>query len=112
MFTIGIFSTHLPYIAFVFFYAFFFFFNVHNNTAEEAVHKETDSRLSVIYTTGINYYEFTYEQDEQSGAANSPEYHYQNFSQNERSGPFMVFDDLLITDEFFPANFSRPPPSA
>jgi hypothetical protein len=28
MFTIGIFTTHLPYIAFVVFYAFFLFFGV------------------------------------------------------------------------------------
>jgi len=36
MFTIGIFSTHLPYIAFVFFYALFFLFGVQKSSGMES----------------------------------------------------------------------------
>lgn len=37
MFTVGIFTTHIPYIAFVVFYAFFFLFGVNTTPVEEEV---------------------------------------------------------------------------
>ncbi|MDD4107111.1 MAG: hypothetical protein PHH93_00135 [Prolixibacteraceae bacterium] len=40
MFTVGIFTTHLPYIAFVFFYAFFFLIGIQNSSDENSEKQE------------------------------------------------------------------------
>ena len=111
MFTIGIFSTHLPYIAFVFFYAFFFFFNIHNNPEDTVVKEKSENHLSVVYTTETDYYDLSDEQAGQTYPAADRQYDYLNFLHYERSGFYPVPGDPLIKGEFFPANFSRPPPS-
>ena len=49
MFTVGIFTTHIPYIAFVVFYAFFFLFGI-NSPVEEEV-KASKSRFNIELQT-------------------------------------------------------------
>ena len=112
MFTIGIFSTHLPYIAFVFFYAFFFFFNIHENPEDTVVKEKSEYRMSVVNTTETDYYDLSNEQTGQPYPAAIRQFDFLNSLNYERSGFYPVPCDPLITDEFFPANFSRPPPSA
>jgi hypothetical protein len=110
MFTTGIFSSHLPYIAFVFFYAFFFLFNIQHNTAEAFENKVTESNLSVVYNADSKYYEISDVQDEKTVSAINQQYLYQYFSQKKRSGLYTVHDEPFIKDKFFSENFSRPPP--
>jgi hypothetical protein len=110
MFTIGIFSTHLPYIAFVFFYAFFFLFNYQDNQAEDSINKESACILSVIDTAGKDYYDISGDHEQTGSAIIS--YHYQDFIKYKLKELFTTPDDPLIKSYFFSANFSRPPPSA
>jgi len=110
MFTIGIFSTHLPYIAFVFFYAFFFFFNYQDKPAEDIIKKESACSLSVTYTIGKEYYDISGDHG-QKGSANIS-YYYQNFIKYELRELILHPKDPLIKNYFLSANFSRPPPSA
>lgn len=67
MFTIGIFSTHLPYLAFVFFYAYFFIFGIQKANNEELSSNEktylTESQTihtisSQVEHQNFHYYEF------------------------------------------------------
>lgn len=51
MFTVGIFTTHLPYIALVVFYAFFWVFGINKATACEIDSGET------VFTAKISVYE-------------------------------------------------------
>lgn len=53
MFTVGIFTTHIPYIAFVVFYAFFFLFGV-NTPAEEEV-QVSDSKFKIELQTSKSF---------------------------------------------------------
>jgi hypothetical protein len=61
MFTVGIFTTHLPYIAFVFFYAFFFLIGIQNNSDENPVkekhslHSLANSSSDIKYEADSNY---------------------------------------------------------
>ena len=110
MFTIGIFSTHLPYIAFVFFYAFFFLFNYQDKPAEDTLKKESACSLSVTYTTGKEYYDISGDHNQTDSAIIS--YSYQDFIKYELKELFSPPDEPLIKSYFFSANFSRPPPSA
>ncbi len=112
MFTIGIFSTHLPYIAFVFFYAFFFFFNIHDNPEDTVVKKGSEFHLSVVNAAETDYYGLGDEQAGQPYPAAIRQYDFLNFLNYERSGFYPVPGDPLIRGKFFSANFSRPPPSA
>ncbi len=53
MFTVGIFTTHIPYIAFVVFYAFFFLFGV-NSPAEEVV-QFSNNKFNIELQTSPSY---------------------------------------------------------
>jgi hypothetical protein len=53
MFTVGIFTTHIPYIAFVVFYAFFFLFGV--NTPPENDIKISDSKFKIELQTSQSF---------------------------------------------------------
>jgi hypothetical protein len=53
MFTVGIFTTHIPYIAFVVFYAFFFLFGI-NTPAEEEV-QVSNSKFNIELQTSQSY---------------------------------------------------------
>lgn len=55
MFTFGIFTTHIPYIAFVVFYAYFLIFGI--NKASSGEHSFMDSEIQ----TQISYHAHSYE---------------------------------------------------
>ncbi len=46
MFTFGIFTTHLPYIAFVFFYIYLLFFDTHNIPHNDQLRAESHSQIT------------------------------------------------------------------
>lgn len=48
MFTIGIFSTHLPYVAFVFFYALFFLFGIRDHSAAGPAGKDKKICIEIM----------------------------------------------------------------
>lgn len=50
MFTFGIFTTHLPYVALVVFYAYFLLFGMNNSTAQEE-NKVSDSKFRIDLQT-------------------------------------------------------------
>ncbi len=63
MFTVGIFTTHIPYIALVVFYAFFFLFGVNATDAENV--QESEKNISIelpvrqlidVFTTQSNFH--------------------------------------------------------
>jgi hypothetical protein len=111
MFTIGIFSTHLPYIAFVVFYAFFLLFGVNKASSGEIEWGENNLVLKVPAGESIG-----------SDSAESLNYHYHQgagiFSPgtNEHS----AFTETIQHTSYPPENirkwyfsqalFSRPPP--
>jgi hypothetical protein len=53
MFTVGIFTTHIPYIAFVVFYAFFFLFGVNTSGKEEI--QVSDSKFKIEYQSNNSF---------------------------------------------------------
>lgn len=53
MFTVGIFTTHIPYIAFVVFYAFFFLFGI-NTPADKEV-QVSDSKFKIELQTSKSF---------------------------------------------------------
>ena len=53
MFTVGIFTTHIPYVAFVVFYAFFFLFDI-NAPAKEEV-QISDSKFKIELQTSKSF---------------------------------------------------------
>ena len=64
MFTVGIFSTHLPYLAFVFFYAWFILFGIQevSNGERETIEKSCFSKSYFVTQTNnpINIQNFDY----------------------------------------------------
>lgn len=50
MFTVGLFSTHLPYVAFVLFYAVFFFFGIEKVSAGESQEGEQFITNEISFT--------------------------------------------------------------
>lgn len=56
MFTVGIFSTHLPYLAFVFFYAWFMLFGVQkaSNGEPTTVEKSCFTEIHSLHQTNTN----------------------------------------------------------
>ena len=111
MFTVGIFSTHLPYLAFVFFYAFFFLF-VNPGKASG----EPDGEAALKTTTQHTYYYITSTEEDHNFDNDSTTGLYSDFN-------FEVFFKVKIKLFSFNfqkylqnfscfARFSRPPPAA
>jgi hypothetical protein len=108
MFTVGLFSTHIPYIAFVFFYAFFFLFGIQKAHAGELSGTE---KVSVVAS-----YQITETEDEACIS------YFSTFCANpvkkNISPPVTILkllsDNALpeISIEFDFSRFSRPPPAA
>lgn len=111
MFTIGIFSTHLPYIAFVVFYAYFLLFGVNKASSGEIQWGES----SIVLKAPA----------EEFAEANSVDF--SNFHYHEGAGlfspgtnEFFDFTGNIQNFSFYPDNirkcyisqalFSRPPP--
>lgn len=112
MFTIGIFSTHIPYIAFVCFYAFFFLFGF-QKIAEEETQPEKKITLNELTLNNDNQFSNTFKS-----------FDFDDFNIN--NGPIserIFYVDRLTKFRIPPneqmqplvfgfANFSRPPPAA
>lgn len=112
MFTIGIFSTHIPYIAFLLFYAYFFVAGINKAVAGEIPSDENFHKTEIYASESyvdldIDTYHF-----------------FCNFSENAKSA---CFEDFLFKrkinypeysyigfrSEFYSdSNFCRPPPVA
>ncbi len=112
MFTIGIFSTHIPYIAFVFFYAFFFLFG-YQKIAEEKFPIEKKFTQNELTIKTENQF------SNNSESFDFNDFHVNSVPKNERI--FYVDRKTKFrippNQQFQPAsfdfsNFSRPPPAA
>jgi hypothetical protein len=112
MFTIGIFSTHIPYIAFVCFYAFFFLFG-YQKIAEEDTSTEVKFTRNELTTTIDNQF------SDNSRNSDFDDFQISNVPKNER----IIYVDKIMkfrippNEQFQPeifgfSNFSRPPPAA
>ncbi len=111
MFTIGIFTTHLPYIAFVVFYAFFLLFGVNKASSGEIQLSENNFILKAPPT---EFYE--------NEAADFSSYHSREKADifSPGAADFFVFKENIQHAAFYPENirqcyfsqalFSRPPP--
>jgi hypothetical protein len=111
MFTIGIFTTHLPYIAFVVFYAFFLLFGVNKASSGEIQWGENNVviKAPTEETAGANSADFSKSQHHEGSGIFSPEI-----------ADFFVFKENIQHAAFYPENirlcyfsqalFSRPPP--
>jgi hypothetical protein len=111
MFTIGIFTTHIPYIAFVVFYAFFFLFG-YQNIAEEKISTEKKFTLNELTIKADNQF------FNNSGSFNVDDFHMSCVPKNER----IFYVDRITrfynssynsfqSGNFAFSNFSRPPPA-
>jgi len=111
MFTVGIFTTHIPYVAFVVFYAFFFLFGV--NTAGNEDIEISDSRFKIELQASKSFSD--------SNISSSFHYHsdidfskYDNFEEslfkrklNHQCNLSTVHWQYCLCNSLF----SRPPPS-
>jgi hypothetical protein len=110
MFTVGLFSTHIPYIAFVVFYAFFFLFGIQKASAGELGGGEN----SIQAETAVVYIQDIANQDEQSAAI------FSHFYISSELGRMFFAERKTKFIDTFPAQFnpvifcfsrfSRPPP--
>ncbi len=110
MFTVGIFTTHLPYVAFVVFYAFFFLLGF-NAPAQEEVLKNDNSfeielQTSVSYADGNTVSDYHY----QSGCDNAALFSFEERLLNKKlihnGWQFTTHWQYLLCATLF----SRPPP--
>lgn len=113
MFTIGIFTTHIPYIAFVFFYAFFFLVGIQKAHAGEL--SDTD-KVSVAKISDVSS-GLVSETDDEACISYFPAFSdnpvKRNLSPPETARKFLISNDLpAVSIEFDFSRFSRPPPAA
>lgn len=110
MFTFGIFSTHLPYLAFVFFYAFFFLFGMQKVADDDLTDDEKYFRHHVIVVTDhqldantgqFNFNAFDFMQSPEKG---------RTFSVDRKTTFFYAPAEKLKPEIFYFSFFSRPPP--
>ncbi|MCA1759507.1 MAG: hypothetical protein LC658_07040 [Bacteroidales bacterium] len=111
MFTIGIFTTHLPYIAFVVFYAFFLLFGVNKASSGEIQWGENNIILKAPAEeiAEVNFADFSKSHHHEGAGIFSP-----------GTADFFVFKENIQNAAFYPENirqcyfsqalFSRPPP--
>lgn len=111
MFTIGIFTTHLPYIAFVVFYAFFLLFGVNKASTGEIQWGENNLVMKASATDFVETEaaDFSKSQSHEGAGIFSP-----------GIADFFVFKENIQHTAFYPENirqcyfpqalFSRPPP--
>jgi hypothetical protein len=112
MFTIGIFTTHIPYIAFVVFYAFFLLFGVNKASSGEIQWSENNLVLKAPIGEELN----------NTGVADFSNYHYHAgkgiflpgnamlFVPKENIQHNSFFSDYIRQCFYSQALFSRPPP--
>jgi hypothetical protein len=110
MFTVGIFSTHLPYVAFVFFYAFFFIFGIQKVSAGEVSSEASVKILSVKTDAHTNFsegYNIYSSQDNTVSLFQLTDYKYFN---DKIQKIFIPHKDHMAKAAFYTALFCRPPP--
>lgn len=112
MFTFGIFSTHIPYIAFVFFYAFFFLFG-YQRAGEPKMESKTHALLyqnSLIPEKHIDTHnENFYFPDLNTSST----YQKTEGFRVHRKTDFQIFPNQQAKSDYFGfSNFSRPPPAS
>jgi hypothetical protein len=112
MFTVGIFSTHLPYLAFVFFYAYFFIFGVQKATNGELSSGEKTilSESQVIHTFNHSSNEHNFYFQDFYGVLNSNINRKILFEKKIKHG-CLVLDQINNLNFSIPL-FNRPPPVA
>jgi hypothetical protein len=112
MFTFGIFSTHIPYIAFVFFYALFFLSGFQKIAEEDpsAEVKFTQNKLTIIIDNQII---------DNGASSDLDDFHISNVLKKgrmfyvNRMKKLCTPPNKQIQSEIFGfSNFSRPPPAA
>ena len=109
MFTVGLFSTHLPYIAFVFFYAYFLIFGIQKASNGDFSNDEktllTEARIIDHLDTVSQQNSFQYANFNLIESKTSEKFYF------EKRIKFNCFirDKLVSTNFSFPL-FSRPPP--
>jgi hypothetical protein len=112
MFTIGIFTTHIPYIAFVCFYALFFLFG-YQKIAEKDTSAEVKFTRNELTITMDNQF------SDNSRSSDFNDFHLSHIPKNER----LFYVDRITKFRIPPneqiqpgnfgfSNFSRPPPAA
>ncbi len=111
MFTFGIFSTHLPYIAFVLFYGFFFLVGIEKASAGEM--GEGEGIIPHVISVSVDYYADV----DDDNLDNCNAYHETiNFEQMLLYGHkiklFYYSNRFIITSDYRHPWFSRPPPVA
>lgn len=111
MFTVGIFTTHIPYIAFVVFYAFFFLFGV-NTPADDEV-KVSDSKFKIELQTSQSFADanttsnFHYQTDFDYSKHNNFEYSLFKRKVNHRCSLKLIHWQYCLISSLS----NRPPPS-
>ncbi len=112
MFTLGIFTTHIPYIALVVFYAFFWIIGVNKASAGEL--QSADNSISIEIYSGDNYLEIG-----QNDISSSSKLHDQQFLTADYNVAFAALQkfkhkcfhpDIQTQGSSYINLFSRPPP--
>lgn len=113
MFTIGIFTTHLPYIAFIAFYAFFVLLGTDKSPAEDL--QETDSQIIAYYN---NQHSITATADNPTpGTSKFTDSFIFSPASNEYDNAgilhrYTIFTSICLKQLTAPENlFCRPPPA-
>lgn len=110
MFTVGIFTTHLPYLAFLFMYLLFFLFGTSNASSDDISFGEKTSVVEASYTTN---HELT-GSDAINGTSDLSFFLFKErkwcFSTGLKVKHSLLKTLPVLPSEHFPACFSRPPP--
>lgn len=112
MFTVGIFTTHIPYIAFVVFYAWFLLFGVSKAASGEI---ETGEKYCKTEWVAEKHYDFSDSNSNNIHVNNPGEFKNTGFEEflfkRKISFPEYAFPDHL-QDYYYSSFFNRPPPVA
>jgi hypothetical protein len=110
MFTFGIFSTHLPYLAFVFIYAIFFFFGIQKASGEQsAIENRNDILLiKTVSKTDHSYrYDFSSFHGHNDGKLQLTDF---KFPLRKIIKIIQRDENKILYSELFSALYCRPPP--
>ena len=112
MFTVGLFSTHIPYLVFVFFYAFFFLFGYQKISDEKVLTDERANLHELILNTDnqFSHIKADFDFNDFDGTF-SPEKGWLDFPDGKTERPIPPEKNIQQEDfNFF--CFCRPPPTA
>lgn len=112
MFTVGLFTTHIPYIAFVCFYAFFFLFGYQKISDEKFPAKEKFNAHTFVFNTDNQFSnnKVNFDFNDFSGTFSSEK---RGKVFPNRKAEFLILPEKTIQQNDFKFFcFSRPPPAA